>query len=224
MEIGSLLVVVGGIAWTIAYIDIIRVGFRDRTYGMPAAVIPLNLSWEIFYAFDGLTSLNIQFWINVAWCLADIVIVTTFIMYGRSEIPIHISLFVFLAGSGLALAISFALQAAFVAEFGVFSASFFSAFLINVVISAQFITMLLSRRSIRGQSLTIAVSKWIGTLMFTVIYGYLQFSILTLVLGAVICLFDLVYITLVVWTIRDGGGVLKTIYKEHTVGITRDVD
>jgi hypothetical protein len=191
---------------------------------MPAAVIPLNLSWEIFYALDGLTSLNIQFWINVAWSLADIVIVTTFIMYGRSEIPFHIPLFVFVVGSGLALAISFALQAALVMEFGVYSASSFSAFLSNVVMSAQFITMLLSRRSIRGQSLTIAVSKWIGTLMFTVIYGYLQFSILTLVLGAVICLFDLMYITLVVWTIRDGGDVPKTIYKEHTVRISRDAD
>ncbi len=40
---------VGGIAWTVVYVEAIRVGLRDRTCAMPVAALALNFAWEPTY-------------------------------------------------------------------------------------------------------------------------------------------------------------------------------
>jgi hypothetical protein len=59
---------------------------------------------------------------------------------------------------------SFAVQWLFIAEFDWDPASRYAAFLQNLLMSGLFIAMFAARRSLRGQSLVIAVAKWIGTL------------------------------------------------------------
>jgi hypothetical protein len=56
--------------------------------------------------------------------------------------------------------------------------------------------MFVSRGSARGQSLVIAVAKWIGTLAPTIVYGGYGNSRLILGLGALCSVFDLAYIAL----------------------------
>ena len=44
------LTALSGVAWTLVYLEAIRVGFRDRTYAMPVAALALNIAWESIYA------------------------------------------------------------------------------------------------------------------------------------------------------------------------------
>ena len=49
----TVLTIVSGIFWTIAYINIIYRGFKDKACGMPLMVLGLNWSWEFIFAFMG---------------------------------------------------------------------------------------------------------------------------------------------------------------------------
>ena len=67
--------------------------------------------------------------------------------------------------------------------------------------SGLFIAMFAARGGTRGQTLLIAVAKWIGTLAPTVAFGWLGNSALILGLGLLCSVFDLAYIGLV-WRAR----------------------
>lgn len=77
----------------------------------------------------------------------------------------------FIAWSALGLVTAFAVQYAFCREFGVAKGAGYSAFPQNLIMSILFIAILARRGSREGQSLTIAISKWIGTLAPTILYG-----------------------------------------------------
>jgi hypothetical protein len=109
----------------------------------------------------------------------------------------------FVSGSALLFAASFAVQLLFLAHFGAHDASRYSAFLQNLLMSGLFIAMLIARRGVRGQSLTIAVAKWIGTLAPTILFGALEGSVFILGVGLLCSVFDLVYIGLVLWAPRS---------------------
>lgn len=74
----------------------------------------------------------------------------------------------------------------------------YSAFLQNLLMSVLFISMFARRGSMEGQSLLLAVSKWIGTLAPTILMGIIHYDALVLVTGALCSVFDLVYIGLLV--------------------------
>lgn len=65
--------------------------------------------------------------------------------------------------------------------------------------SGFFVQMILARRGLRGQALTIAIAKWLGTLTPTILVGVIQGSRFILGLGILCSVFDLIYIGLVVW-------------------------
>jgi hypothetical protein len=196
------LTVVSGIAWTVVYIDAIRIGFRDRSYAIPAAALALNFAWEAIYAVRSVvTALSIQGVINIVWALADVVILYTFFRFGRSELPAWVTRNLFLGWALLLGVASFAVQLLFVAEFDWEAASRYSAFLQNLLMSGLFIAMFVARGGTRGQSLLIAVAKWIGTLAPTIVFGWFGNSPLVLGLGVLCSIFDLVYIGLL-WRAR----------------------
>lgn len=101
---------------------------------------------------------------------------------------------------------AFALEYAFMREFGIFRGGAYSAFLQNLIMSILFVQMLVSRGSREGQSLLLAVSKWIGTLAPTIQFGIFnnlglqQGHILIIVAGCFCCVFDLIYIGLLTRT------------------------
>jgi hypothetical protein len=197
------LTVISGTAWTIVYLSAIWIGFRHKTYAMPVFALGLNLAWESIYAVPDLTStLPVQGIIDVVWALADIIIVYTFFKFGRAEFPQFLTRRMFALWAVLVIGTSYAVQWLFIAEFGVDDASRYSAFLQNLLMSGLFIAMFVARRGLRGQTLTIAVGKWIGTLAASILYGVVEFSPFVLGLGIMCSVFDLVYIGLVVWAKR----------------------
>jgi hypothetical protein len=68
------------------------------------------------------------------------------------------------------------------------------------LMSGLFVQMVVARRGLRGQTLTIAVAKWLGTLAPTILFGVIEGSRFLLGLGILCCVFDLVYLGLVVWS------------------------
>ncbi len=119
----------------------------------------------------------------------------TYIKYGRNDFSKQYDPNFFIPWSLLALVTAFAVQLAFLAEFGKVGAGY-SAFLQNLLMSVLFINMLNLRKSAKGQSLLIGVCKWLGTLAPTIMAGILHGYILLLVLGLFCSVFDILYIVL----------------------------
>lgn len=191
------LTIVSGVAWTAVYADAIRIGFRDRSYAIPAAALALNFAWEVLYASRAVaTGISAQGVFNIVWGLADVAIVVTFVKFGRAELPPWVSRRLFLGWALLLALTAFTVQWLFVVEFGWTDASRYSAFLQNLLMSGLFIAMFAARAGTRGQSLLIGVAKWIGTLAPTVAFGWLGGSPLILGLGGLCSIFDLAYIGL----------------------------
>jgi hypothetical protein len=196
------LTILSGVAWTIVYIESIRVGFRDKSYAMPLVALALNISWETIYAVHSVSSVSAQTFVNFAWALLDLVIVFTYFRFGRSELPKFITRRVFIIWSLIVFGSAFAIQALFIGQFGWTDAARYSAFLQNVLMSGLFIAMLVARRGARGQSMIIAVAKWIGTLAPTILIGVLGNLPFVTGLGILCSVFDLIYIGLLWWAKR----------------------
>lgn len=189
------LLLLSGICWTIVYIELIRVGFKDKTYGMPVVALSLNIAWEALYSYIGLKSnpASVQNWINLIWFLLDVVIVYTYLRYGRKEFSKHINQKYFIPWTIIIFLMSFVIQYSFIVEFRDL-ASWYSAFIQNLIMSVLFINMLVIRMNTKGQNLTIAISKWIGTLAPTILFGIIYGNQLVLVLGIFCSVFDIIYI------------------------------
>lgn len=200
------LTALSGIAWTIVYIQAIRLGFKYKTYAMPIGALGLNIAWEWTYAVHDLAvDPGVQAWVNLTWALADVVILVTFFRYGRRELPGFVSRPLFIAWGVAIIVTSFLIQWLFIAEFGLAGnkAAAYSAFLQNLLMSGLFIAMFVARRGSRGQSLLIAVAKWIGTLAPTILIGFLANSIFVIGIGLLCSVFDLAYIGLLLWSKRN---------------------
>ena len=100
-------------------------------------------------------------------------------------------------------ATAFVVQWAFVVEFGYAQAARYTAFLQNLLMSVLFIAMFVGRRGARGQSLMIAIAKWIGTLAPTIVFGVYEHSAFIVTIGVLCTVVDLAYVALLVWARRD---------------------
>lgn len=184
-----------GVCWTIVYIKLILVGFKDKTYGMPFVALTLNFAWEAIHSYIGLKSnpTSIQTWITLIWLLLDIVIVYTYLRYGMRYFPKHTNKTYFAPWTILIFFMSFFIQYYFAVSFGDLG-KLYSAFLQNLIMSILFINILANRIDMKGQNLTIAIYKCIGTLALTILYGVIQGDKLVLVLGIFCSVFDIIYI------------------------------
>ena len=150
------------LAWSIAYGLMIYRGFRDRTYGMPMPALAANLSWEAIWAFVIKPFSDLGHVLTIPWFCIDLVIAAQCIRYGRNDATepflrkYHPWLF------AAAVAIAFPLMYLSFKEFDDWYGEF-TAGGDSVLISILFIGLLIRRRSVRGQSMYIAVSKWLGT-------------------------------------------------------------
>ena len=198
------LTIASGLAWTIVYVEAIRLGFKYKTYAMPVAALGLNIAWETIYGVHGLIgTISAQWIINILWAAADVVIMATFLRFGRAELPKFVTRPLFIGWSILIFGTSYAVQALLIGQFGWTDGARYSAFLQNLLMSGLFIVMLVARRGTRGQSLVIAVAKWLGTLAPTILIGVLGNLPFILWIGLLCSLFDLVYIGLLVWAKRQ---------------------
>lgn len=198
------LTLLSGVAWTVVYVVAIRIGFQQRTYAIPAVALALNIAWESIYGIRGLATVtSVQTFVNLAWAAADVVIVYTYLRYGRRELPEFVSRPMFLMWSLLIFATAYIVQWLFIVEFGWTEAPKYSAFLQNLLMSGLFIAMFVARQGARGQSIVIAVAKWIGTLAPTIVFGILAGSAFVLGVGLLCSVFDLAYLGLLLWARRN---------------------
>lgn len=202
MDIRLVLAGISGICWTIVYIDCIRLGFKQKTYSMPFWALALNIAWETVHSIIGYKEegMTIQVAFNAVWCLFDVGILYTYFKYGQKYFPEFLSRKVFILWSALALITSYLIQYFFVLEFGLVKGGSYSAFLQNLAMSILFIGMYVHRKGSEGQSLNIAINKFIGTLTPTILVGVVGLpafgspSLFILILGILIASFDILYV------------------------------
>lgn len=186
-----------GLFWTATYVLIIRRSILDRTYGMPLAALCANISWEFIFSFI-LPSPSIQHIVNIVWFLLDVGILICFLRFGPREFA-DLSKKVFYAVFGFTLITSFCAVLLVTLEFH--DNGTYSAFGQNLMMSALFVVMLYRRRSLRGQSLSIAICKLFGTalasLAFFLYTAISHRSVLLPFLYVSILVYDLIYVALV---------------------------
>ena len=199
------LTLVIGISWSIVYLAVIYRGFRDRTYGMPFFALALNISWEFIFAFVFLGGLGLQHTINITWFILDAIILYTYFRFGREDFPKAIDGKWFVPWSVLILIAGFVILYVAVLEIGAPWGEIYSVFVINLMMSVLFIDMLVRRDNTAGQSMVIAIFKWLGSLAATVLFYLSTSSELVLVLGVAITVFDMTYIGLLYRKLLDMG-------------------
>lgn len=203
MSIQVFLVFLSGLFWTIVYIDAIRIGFKHKTYAIPFWALALNIAWELLCTVFGLIEIGIneQIAVNIIWFIFDIFIIITYFKFGFRESKFK-SKSNFYTWSIIAILSSLIVQYLFIHEFGLILGSSYIAFLQNLLMSVLFIDLLHKRQSSEGQSMLIAVSKCLGTVAPTILFGYIGIQRLggpndfILGMGFVIFVFDLAYIFL----------------------------
>jgi hypothetical protein len=192
-----ILTLISGISWSIVYIDLIRRGFKDQTYGMPLFALAFNIAWEFIFAFVTGWRFSVQKVVNVVWFVLDAVIVYTYFKYGRRDFPRAYEKY-FIPWSIAAFVVGVAVILAMAVEFGEGGGARYSAFGQNLLMSVLFIIMLVRRNNVEGQSMTIAIFKWLGTLAPTIQFYAQTGSVLILVFGIGCFIYDLIYI----WMLR----------------------
>jgi hypothetical protein len=159
-----ILILADGFFWTVAYVLIIIRSIRDKTYGMPVIACCMNLSWEFIYLFV-YPDPSPQRIVNAVWLPLDLIILFLIIRFGPSENRKLTSeqFYLFIT---LCLTLSFLFM--IYAHRNVIYAVTYT-FAQNLIMSFLFISMLVGRRSIRGQSLYIALAKMLGTLSISLL-------------------------------------------------------
>ncbi len=164
-DISASVVFAGSVlAWSTAYMLIIYRGFKDRTYGMPMPSLAGNLSWEAIWSFVIKPFSNLGHFLTIPWFVIDLVIAWQCLAYGRNDATepflrkYHRWLFV------AAVAIAFPLTSLAFKEFDDWYGEY-TAVGGALLMSILFIAMLIRRKGVGGQSIYIAISKWLGTLL-----------------------------------------------------------
>lgn len=192
------LTLLSGICWCIVYEECIRLALKDKTYAMPFWALALNITWEGIYTYHDLQAgADVQGIVNVLWFCLDVVILALYFKYGRKhhEAGSHVSFYLW---SILGIAAMFFVQLAYVKEFGLeghLSAQY-SAFAQNLIMSIAFIHMFVKRGNTKGQSMLLAIAKWIGTLAPTITMGIMSTNHVVLACGLLCTIYDLIYIVL----------------------------
>jgi hypothetical protein len=175
---------------------------------MPVVALALNVAWETIYAIYGLMYFfeRSPTWWFITWLSTDLGIIYTYFTYGRDEFPSFVTRPIFVAGSLLLFVVALLLQLAFVFEIdGPIGALNYSAFLQNAFMSGSFIAMFVARGGSRGQSITLAVCKGLGSLAATLVQG--RTSLYVRFVGSGVVILDIIYICLLIYAKRVGGTI-----------------
>jgi hypothetical protein len=189
-----------GFFWTLTYILVIRRSFLDQTYGVPLVALCTNISWEFIFSFVHPPGgpAGFHYCEYIVWFSLDAIILFTLLKYGPREF-VALSKVVFYAMVGLALVAAFCTVLFTTYEFD--PKGTYSGFTDDIIMSVLFIALLYSRKSLRGQSLSIAVCRMLGNgtaSLATYLYSPLsQNSLLLPFLFVAIFVFDLIYLVMV---------------------------
>jgi len=180
-----------GLFWSLTYILIIIKGFHDKTYGMPMLAICANISWEFIFSFI-IPHPSPQLYINIIWFLLDLIILFQFLHFGRGDLKEQFYQRYFYSISLLTLAISF-LSILLISYESNDNLGKYTAFGQNLIMSILFITMLVRRGNIAGQSIFIALFKLFGTLFVSIAAYIIEYSPLITFFSIATFFFDFIY-------------------------------
>lgn len=140
------LLLVCGFCWSIVYVKLIHLGFRYKACGIPFIALALNFAWESVNSYFDLKDniLNITTYITLIWLCLDILVILTYLLYGKRYFPKHTNKEYFWPWTLIIFIMSFVIQYFFIIEFGDL-AKFYSAFIQNLIMSISFIIMLVGR-------------------------------------------------------------------------------
>ncbi len=205
MSIDIILQGLSGLFWTITYILIINKSVKDKTYGMPFLAMCLNLSWEFVFAFIYKTDIFHQI-VCLIWYVLDLIIACAFFKYGYKDFKKKYSLnkISFLVLIVFTLISSFIFMILAPLDFGILfdgdilQTAGFIAYFQNLLMSILFVLMFLERRNLKGQSIFIAIFKWLGTLSVSImnLSGMVSSNPTELFVIFLIQVFDILYIYL----------------------------
>jgi hypothetical protein len=198
----GLVVIVGGF-WLAAYVLAIVEAMRSGRNGIPAIAVGLNIAWELN---DSLL-VDHSAWqrpFNFVWFLLDLFIARQVLMYGPKDYPemsrTQFRRF-FLSIAMFAMVCIPAFELEIHDYYGAYS-----GLVLNDVMSLAFILMLRRRGSSAGQSMYIALSKQVGSLLAVVMSVSLYpHSYLIPVMCATLVIFDMYYSTSLYKQIRAEG-------------------
>jgi hypothetical protein len=196
LKIGS------GLFWTVTYVLIILRGRKDQRYGMPMVALCANISWEFIFSFV-FPHKSPQIYIDYCWLFFDVGILIQFLRYGKKDLPANVSTRLFYPSFLLSLILTFLAVLLITIEFEDYH-GVYSAFGQNLMMSVLFVSLLIKRDNLQGQSGFIAFFKMIGTILPSVLfYLYYPAHLLLIFLYFSILLFDMIYLILVVQKGRD---------------------
>ncbi|WP_197523561.1 transmembrane-type terpene cyclase [Actinokineospora pegani] len=182
------------LGWLTTYVLAIRQAARDSRVAIPAFLVAVNFAWEFSLTFL-LEQYPEQRVMNGAWAVVNSVLVYQAFRHGRRD---HTWLsprgFRWALGGMLVWAALLVMAGA--NEFHDLDGMYIGM-MVNVPLSAGFLVMLRSRGSSVGQSMHIAVAKFVGSL-FAGLTGFMLYPSRTLflVLIPTMVALDVVYIVL----------------------------
>lgn len=148
--------------WISTYLLVIRRGNKDRLPAMPLAALALNVCWEGIFSFLYMPD---DPRVTIAWgsCFVlDVFIAVQVYRFGRRDFPHPWVQRHWTVLFALALVTAFTSLMGFTAQFHD-RLGWFTGFLQNLIMSILFVAMIIRRDSIAGQSLYIALGKFLGT-------------------------------------------------------------
>ena len=193
--------------WMISYSIAIYKGIKDKSYAMPFLALCLNISWEILYfkkVLNGGDGGLLWTVMDSIWLILDSGILITYFLYGKKYYPDKLKNY-FWIFSIFQLIIAMLIMNEFYINYP-FHAKINAGFFINIVMSMLFIDMLIKRNGKEGQSIILAITKFIGTLVATILSGFCFGAInrISLVLGGVSAVVDIIYIyLLIIWDQKE---------------------
>lgn len=184
------------IFWSITYIECIRVGIKQKTYCVPLLAFYMNIVWESTCFSEVLTAQAGFYW---------------YVYYGIITLLDAGILYTILKYRDTSSISKFYIKniVIFIVVFAIFiflkncisSWKLYFAYIDNLIMSGLFILMYYKRGSSKGQSMAIAITKFLGTL-FPILIGVITRKHFTMSIGFFIILLDVAYIILLYRTIQ----------------------
>ena len=223
-SLGLICAAASSVFWTLTYVLIIRRGHLDQRLGMPMIALAANLTWECYFLVFSLHHghFDVRLALLLPWCAFDFAIAYQCICYGRDDHSNPIVKKFYHIGILGILALVSAVLIGFIQTFED-TIGWYTAYGQNLLMSALFISMILRRDTLEGQSIYIALCKLMGTLFaFLLALGWSPDSLhavwqqlipdhytpiapflITLYCGVLIL--DLIYIALIIHVGRRDG-------------------
>lgn len=211
-----ILLIVGVLGWVVAYAMLIRNSFKFKFVEMPIVCVAFNMAWEFYLGSFAFPPEKIGYFLSYGYryaILIDIGVVTAVLLYAKNQIEFpfvrkYFSI-IFIAG----LIVCFLLNYSFIQSGFDTKEGSVSGYLINLIISSVYISNYYHSTKKECYSLTLAVSRAIGGVGFTIFNTITYFDQIPFLayIGFLVIVLDTIFITQVIVDRRKNIRKVETI-------------